>query len=410
VTLVRRRTFLEATLGGLVLENVLSARVSLGFDLGVGEASVVLASEPAEGTYNDVVQISMGAGGGDGSNNVVRFTGLLKQYDRTLFPRSVTLVARGALSLAAEYRPFGQDDALTRQRAGLSGLDLRQLLGEGATATDENIVLGALERAYDAAPPGIELNIGLIGGTGTNLGTLPPEATVWGTAETALAYIQRIDQSSLGYRTFESINGAIYRAQISGWPGAGTEVYTFVEGLDIFEARSTRTILELKNCARVDGFDYGLGAGYITHIAPGNNDIQGYSTDNPQEVHFSTSLAGRILSSSTSGLGFSCEEIADYLLTEWNRELVRVTLTTPRDDVIGPGQTHMVKANVAITYDDAGVTTNAGGTLDRLHVGEKLWVQRVDISVDASGFSQTMTYLGGGTANGYDSPIDWETE
>jgi hypothetical protein len=409
VPLVNRTTFLQATLGGLPLDNVLSARVSLGFDLAIAEASVVVATEPLDGTYNDILTISMGAGvpdsfdgpGADGGNgNVLRFTGLLKQYDRTLYPRSITLVAKGPLSRAAEYKPFFATTAADAQRlaalqsAGVPGLlltgahlagdadpGLETLLGSGP-ATDQNIVLAALERVPDLDP-----NIATIDGTGTDLGGLPPNALCWGFNETALAFIQRVDSASLGFRTFESIGGSIFRAQVGGWPGSQASAFTFTEGVDIFEGHSTRTILELKNVARVDGYDYGIGAGVIMFIADGSGG------DSPKEIPFSTTLAGRV-NAADDGPGFACEDIAAYLLKEWNRELVRLTLTTPRDDIIGPGQTHLI--------------TTATNLPDRLGTAEPLWVQRVDIGVDEKGqFSQTITYLGGGVADGFDTPIDW---
>lgn len=394
--LISRSTYLEVRLDGTPLEHVRSARVSLGFDLAIAEASVVLASEPTDGNYNSTVEIFMGAGGDGGNNNTRRFTGLLKQYDRNLYPRGITLVAKGPLSRAAEYKPFYATDLAAiqlqaaLQAAGVPGLMLRDahlasdapsgaetLLGS-TTATDQNIVLAALERVPDMDP-----NLGTIDGTGTDLGGLPPDALCWAFGETALAFIQRVDSASQGFRTFESIGGTIYRAQVGGWPGAHSPEFTFTEGLDIAQGRSTRTILELKDCARVDGYQYGIGAGVITFIA---NESSGA----PKELQFTTTLAGRV-NASDSGPGFACEDIANYLLREWNRELVRVTLTTPRDDIIGPGQTHLVQG--------------PGGLPDRLHVGEPLWVQRVDITVDEQGrFRQTMTYLGGGVADGYDSP------
>lgn len=369
--------YLSVTLNGTVLTNVRSARVSLGFDQAISEASVVLAAEPAgSGTYDDDVSISMGAG----PNNVLRFSGLFKQYDRTLWPRSVTLIARGRLSKAAEFKnTYTIAEAAALQSSGIPGVTASELLGV-ATATDQTLVFAALQRV-----DGLDVDPANIGGTGTDLGGLPPDALAWGYDETALSFIQKIDSSSQGFRTFESIGGTIYRAQIAGWPGAsGTEDFTFTEGLDISDGRSTRTILEQRDTARVDGYDYGIGAGTITFSST--------PTSNPKVIQFSTSLAGHI--NSGAGIGFACEDIANYLLSEWDRELVRITLTTPRDDVIGPGQTHLV--------------TTASGIPDRFGTAEPMWVQHVEISVDEKGrFRQTITYLGGGVADGFDAPIDW---
>lgn len=378
-----RNTYLSATLAGVTLSNVISARVSLGLDLAVSEAQVVLASEPSTGSYDDTVTITMGAG----TNNVRRFTGLLKQYERGLFPREITLVCQGNLSKAANYKPFVADSAASAQllaalqSAGVNGLLIGELMGSNyTTAADEDIVFAILQRA------GVSVDQSKIGGTGTDLMNLPPDATTWPFSESALSRIHTIDAASQGYRTFESINGVIYRAQIKGWPGNQTPQFTFTEGQDISRGKSTRTMLEFKNVVRVDGYNFGAGVPAIVSVV----DESGGGTE--YELDYSTPLAGHV---SGAGAGFATDDIANYLIAEWNRELVRVTLTTPRDDVIGPGQTHLVQG--------------PGGTADRLHVGEPLWVQRVDIEVDSRGtFRQTMTYLGGGVADGIGPPIDWE--
>lgn len=374
-----RTGYLVVTLNGSTLTSVRSARVSLGYDMAVSEASVVLAYEPASGSYDDEVVISMGAG----NNNVVRFRGLLKSYDRTLFPRQITLVARGRLSRAAEFHnQYSVAETTARQSAGIPGVTALELLG-ASTATDEMLVYAALQRVDD-----LSVDPSNIGGTGTDLGGLPPDALAWGYTESALAFVSKIDVASQGYRTFESIGGTIFRVQISGWPSNDAD-FTFTEGEDITEGHSTRTILEQRDTARVDGYDYGIGAGIITFSTT--------PTSSPKEIQLQTSLAGRITSADT-GPGFACEDIANYLLSEWDRELVKVTLTTPRDDVIGPGQTHLI--------DGFGA-----GVVGRLGVAEPLWVQRVDISVDERGrFRQSMTYLGGGLADGFDSPIDWSRD
>ena len=79
----------------------------------------------------------------------------------------------------------------------------------------------------------------------------------------------------------------------------------------------------------------------------------------------------------------SCERMAEYWLGELNRELVKVTMTTPRSDLIGPAQIHLVRSG--------------SGQPDRLGVGEVLWVQGCSGRLDNSGaFSQSITYVGGG--------------
>ena len=71
--------------------------------------------------------------------------------------------------------------------------------------------------------------------------------------------------------------------------------------------------------------------------------------------------------------------MAGYWLGEVNREIIKLSMSTPRNDNIGPGQIHQI---------DNG---------SRLAIPERLWVQRVDKSYSTSGaISQSMTYIGGG--------------
>src|SRR6516164_278619 len=93
-----RKVFFQVNLGGSQVQNVLGGRVSLGFDQAVSEAQVECGQDPG-GSYNDIVEVYMGAG----NNDTLRFRGLLKEKQSNLYPRSVTLVARGALSRAEEY-------------------------------------------------------------------------------------------------------------------------------------------------------------------------------------------------------------------------------------------------------------------------------------------------------------------
>jgi hypothetical protein len=234
----------------------------------------------------------------------------------------------------------------------------------GGPATDEDIVDAVLTLV------GVDLLGGTIGGTGTLMGTVAPGEFTWNENETALEYIQRIDSISLGYRTFESAAGQIYRTQISSRP-SGSPDFTFTEGVDIREGHSGRTVQEAYNAARVGGY------------AVGDFPFQGGA--NPDRVFSFTSSMIERRAEISGGDGISCEAVALYWLGELNREVVRLTMVTPRADLIGPGQVHLVQA--------------AGGAAGRLGIGEKLWVQRVDVELAASGqFSQSITYIGGGAA------------
>lgn len=342
----------QIVFGGNALDNVISFHWSLGYDQPVGEATIVCATEPG-GTYYDDVSIVV-----DGT---VRWSGVLYQVDRSLYPRSVSLICKGRLQFAADYKL--QSDFSREEK----GLQLADLMG-GTSATDQNVVSAVL--AY----VGVSTGGGSIGGTGTVLGTIGPETFVWNSSDTALGYIQKIDAISLGYRTFESAAGQIYRAQISSRP-TGDPDFTFTEGEDIAEGSSSRTVQDAYNSVRVGGYSVGDYADpRVWFQSEGGVNSRTYSWNNEMVERRAEASPGQ---------GFSCEAEAGYWLGELNREIVKVTMRTPRADVFGPGQIHLVQG--------------PEGSSDRLGVGEKLWVQRCDGELRSDGgFSQSLTYIGGG--------------
>jgi len=374
-----RKVFLQAFINGAEVQNILGARVSLGFDQAVSEATVEAGEDAGGGddALNAPVEVYMGAG----SNNALRFRGLLKERQSNLYPRSVTFVARGMLSLAEEYvLAFSPGDPIVAaqiqknlQNAGLNGLPVNDIVGS-SSPTDGNVVYQVLARV-----PDLNVDPGNIEDTGTVVGqsSVPAiPAWSWKVGQTALGYVQEIDKVAR-MRTFESIGGTIYRRRITGWPG-GEQEYTFTEAVDIFSGRGSRSIIGLKDAVEVQGLDPGTGIGPVfASIPSGGGSVW---------EHFSSSLIERADPGDSLTSGFTCADVATDIYAEVNRVTVRLTLTTPRDDVIGPGQTHMVR-----TVD---------GAPDRL-------VQRVDIEVNSGAFSQTMTYIGGGTADGEPPPINW---
>lgn len=344
----------QVLFNGTVLEDVLSFRWSLGYDNAVGDATIVCVNKSGAGTYYDDVTIVV-----DGTS---RWSGLLYQWDYSLWPRSVSMVCKGRLQLAQDFK---LPDEYSREA---KGLQLATLMG-ATSPTDQNIVSAVLTSI------GLDTLGGVISGTGTVLGTIAPETFVWAASDSALAYIQKIDAISLGYRTFESAGGAIFRSQISSRP-SGAADYTFTEGEDIMEGSSSRTVQDAYSGVRVGGYSVGDYADPRVWFQADGSDF------NSRVFDWSNEMVERRADAS-SGLGFSCQSEAVYWLTELNREIVKVTMRTPRSDVFGPGQIHLVQA--------------AGGLADRLGVGEKLWVQRCDGELRPDGsFSQSLTYIGGG--------------
>lgn len=347
----------QVNFNGTTLNNVVSFRWSLGYDLATGEAEIVLPAVSDAGTYYDDVTIIV-----DGA---VRWSGLLYQWDYRLYPRAVSMICKGRLARADDFR-LPQNSSV--QDKGLALTDLT-----GGPASDQDIVSAVLSYI------GLDTNGGSIGGTGRTLGTIAPEEYVWAYSDSALSYIHKIDAVSLGYRTFESVGGQIYRVQISGRP-EGSPEFTFTEGEDIAEGSTNRTVTEAYNAVRIGGYAVGDYADPRVWYVVESNPFQ--SASNPRVFSQDNSMIERRAESSP-GEGISCEALANYWISELNREIVKVTMRTPRADVIGPGQIHLVQG--------------AGGAADRLGVGELLWVQRCDGELTQSGaFSQTMTYVGGG--------------
>lgn len=343
----------QVTLGGNALDNVISFHWSLGYDQAVGTASVVCATEPG-GDYYDEVNIVV--------DGVVRWSGLLYSVDRTLYPRSISLNCKGRLQLASDYK---LQQTFTPEEKGLKIADLTGT----DSATDEQIVSAVFNRIGESLGPG-----GSIEGTGTVLGTVAPDAFVWSVSDTALSYIQKIDSVSLGYRTFESAAGAIFRRQISSRP-TGSPDYEFTEGVDIVDGSSSRTVEDAYGAIHVGGYSVGDYLDpRVWFVSAGGPVARTFS--------FSSEMIERRADSSP-GLGLSTESVANYWLSELNREFVKVSLKTPRSDVFGPGQIHRV--------------TGLGGGEDRLGVSETLWLQRCDGELRSDGgFSQSLQYLGGG--------------
>lgn len=386
MTLIVRQPYAAATLAGASVGSILSARCSFGFDQRVSEAYITVPTVPQSGKQWDPVVLTLGA---TQASAQVRFTGVLLEYDYTLWPRAVTLVCKGNLYRAAAFtNTDGNGTDLTNFAAG---------------QTDVAMVKQVLN-----AVPGLTYNAANIGGTGKVLGTTSYTVYnggfgnvytgpfTWGgpgqlnqsVGETALSMIERLDEISEGYRLFETAGGTLYRFQISGRPRNASD-FTFTEGQDIFSGSSQRTLIPARNRFLVTGFDYGVGVPqnfFVKESAPftpGLDQTMAFSSPMIEKPGI-TAAAG---AGGSTANGQSCEAIANYLNGEYNREIVKLRMTTLRDDLIGPGQTHSILSQA------------------RLGISEPLWVQHVDVELSANGeFSQTMTYIGGGLPDSYPAP------
>jgi hypothetical protein len=383
-TLTRRLT-LQATVGGVPISNVLSARVSFGFDVRTSQATLVTPVKPGC-TYDDVITITLGAG----THDIARFIGLVRDFQYSASPRGVTTICRGWLTRADEYE--NTDDPQL-----IAGLSISDLVGTDL-ATSADIVRAVLDRSatpYEAA--NIDGTPTLYGETfdpfiWRNGASQDPLIDITDAGETALAYIERYDavdavfDAGAGtegrFSTFETLpdelSNSVYRTLIGGRPWAD-EDFTFYEGVDILEGQFQRSISDTRNYFLVTGYDYGDGLGPESFALADSNDFQPITTKHTQRT--SSPMIERS-NDADPGTGMSCETVANALSLEYNREIVKGWLATFRDDALGIGQVHMVRT--------------LSGLPGHLGVGEKLWVQSLDITVDESGFTQRVSYIGGG--------------
>lgn len=387
----------------VVIDNVISARVNLSFDQRVSQASFVTQGITAPCGQDDEVQIIMGSATNGVNDNIIpRFRGYVREIRYTHHPYSVETICYGPLIKAIEYEN-GEDATII---GGMIPLDLTGTQPD----TARNIINAVLVRCGALSSPSLHIS-----STATLYGTAE-EAFVWSrgensqnfdfteTGETAMSYIERYDEIDAvftegspntggRYRTFESLNGVIYRILVGGRP-RGTTDYTFTGGL----THSTATLLEApnginildgaferstkrkKNYITVTGYDIGNGAGpeYATYPETPPDPKMTYQFNSPMIEKSRPELP----TPATNGM--DCLTVAGALSLEFGDfETVNGWILTHYDTEIGVGQTHLVQGAPA-------------GLEGRLGVAEPLWVQGVEISVDEQGFRQRITYLGGG--------------
>jgi hypothetical protein len=375
--------------GSTVIPNVLGCRISYGFDVRVSECRITTPVKPSC-TYDDELTVVAGV---IGSNVVTRFVGLVRDFQYQNGAAQVVTMARGYLTRAVEYE-LGED-TVDPAFIGLGGLILDDLLGT-PTGTASQIVQAVLTRAnvpYVAAD---------IGSTTAIYGESDPIPFLWHSGgvplhqiynveeqgESAMSYIERydaIDASYSGgstggrYRTYETLAGQVRRDLIGGRP-SGTPDFTLTGEVDILDGHFQRSIVNTRNYFVVKGHDAGAGNGPYSFALQQSNPFQPATTKHT--YMFSSDMIERG-DSADPGNGMTCEIECGALSTEYNREIVSGWLETFRDDSFGPGQTHLVQGA-------------PGGLVGQLGVAENLWLQSLEISVDNRGFTQRLTYIGGG--------------
>lgn len=350
-----RQTSLTVTHNGTPLTNVLSASASLGLGSRVASAQVEVSSLPAGIVPWDTIAITMG---GTAGTAATRFTGYFVSADKVLWPKRVVLNCRGRLARA---------EALEAE----TNVDMSS---GGAGHLDQVMVATVLYICglAGAFVPSGETEMDGIGGTGKTLGKYAKaRGFQWDEGESGLSFIDRLDQVCLGYRTYDTFDGTIKRTQITTVPAASA-VATFTEHVDIAAASETTTILEARNKIIVTGFPGYEGNAAISYTAIGANPFLVSSSGQWYLTH-KTSAQMIEQQNAGAGDGLSCEEVANWLLGEKNSYRESVSLTTPRDDVIEPGDTIAVTSPTRLGFTD-----------------RKFWVEGVNVSVSRNGqFSQT---------------------
>lgn len=412
---------LLVTINGVPLTaTVLGASITYGFDVGISTATVDFAYGPNVGgqppidplhqldnlNYFDVVQIFCGATPGGPNMAALRFTGLYLRTEADLWPHVFHIVCKGNLYRATQY--FQGNIFIGQPGFILNGLAIAATplfnvtdevtgnsvngyySGDTTNSTDSRIVYAILN-----AVPGLSVDPANIRGTiylpaysGTGALIVTSQfSAFWPPYRSAWDQIQLFDQAFIGYRTYEGCGGTIYRRQILGYP-TGDAVTTFTEGIDIWDAHGMRTVEELCNAAYVEGGgdQFNAGGQFAYAYVTSNNPFQGDGQTSPvvDQTRSPFIETSDLINSTATGPnpvanGLNADDVANWRLSERNRELVNVQLTTFRDDVLNIG------TSIAVNIPHAAVT-------------EPVWIQRVEIRISNQPvlFQQTIYGLGGG--------------
>jgi hypothetical protein len=397
-----RQVTVSASTPSAAWTDILSARVSYGFDARTGECQIVTPTRPVGSDYDQDITVVMGAG----TNNVTRFVGLIRDFQYSANPASVTTVAHGYLIRAIEYE--NGEETNYDPWTGSGGLLIPDLVGT-LSAKAEDIVKAVLDKAnvpYNAA------NIN--GSAEVYGGGVTPMPFLWRSGgaginsvpqyqdqgETAMSYIERYDaidaelddsnpNAGGRFRTFETLGGDVYRIRVGGRPQDTPDVPPLTEGVDILSGQFTRSISQTRNYFVVKGIDRGSNLGPYQFAIQSSNPFQ--PSTSKHTYQFSSDMLEKDTHDAVDGItgaslsGMSCEVLAGALELEYNREIVSGSLETFRDDIFGIAQTHLVQGG-------------PGGTIGDLGLAENVWVQSLEISVDDRGFTQRLSYLGGGLA------------
>src|SRR5262245_1787977 len=371
---VFRQTYLQVLIDGSVDPRAYAARCSFGFDQRYAQATVYrtggfryLAGGPADPAigYWSSVEIKMGCSPGVGLQT--RFKGWVVPLENGMWPQEGVLNCKGTLYLA-EYVKNENTSTVPWSATPLPGTDLSDYpTGMADEEQIRQILTGC----------GVPFVSGNIQGTSLALGSwfnnihailevmgdfVPPTPFWWQRGQSGLSYIEQLDLISVPaasngrYRTFESLDGTVYRLlTVLGQDGTAAD-FTFTEGVDVLPgARIKRDPTGAGNRVTVTGMSIpqeegGWGpenftvtsafAPYLPSFMPVASP-EGYRI--VQLPPFGSQMIEKATKAQTKPNGtalnvMSCQQIADLLLFEGNCVLDTVTFSTPRDDLLGPAQ------------------------------------------------------------------------
>lgn len=365
---------------------VLSARGEVTADRGWPTCSVFVTARPYHppddllhpgepiGEENELVVIA-GAG-----NNVTRFTGRVRRFRPSGFPKGVEIVSTGTLAYAEEWAP-DKDFRYTFTEDGPTWYAMFSPDG----ATDQQLIRFALDHV-----PGVTYDAGDIAGSGLILGIAPGANTAfdWKAGMTAWRYIENIDRATL-YRTYQTREGIIRRVKMVGHPNNTPDFGLGPE--DVLDgATGSRNTEQTRNAVEVRGYNYG-GNNQMLGTAYQSNSFQGDGSDPAQrhvEIFASDMIQSghNVLGDTMDFGGLNADAIAAEVILDVNKEFVEAQVSSWRDDTHGPGLTCLLDM------------------LDRLAIGEPMWVARHAWEVGDNGWQATYGMTGGGLPQTYTPP------
>jgi hypothetical protein len=365
---------LTVNVGGADLTKYVDAVSShLGFDVQVPTCQIKFITDPGVSAWDEVT-FDAGRSPAAPAGSKRRFTGwLAPNKTGTGWRNGLTLMCSGHLRKAQIVEAPNDEDAETE---GLPPAP--HILAEGTDLSIDPVTLLPWSDAdmvlWVLAACGLDEWIGGIDGTGRLLGTEVPEQFIWRRGQSALDFINQLDATCLGFRTYEDQDGYIWRKQIlPNVPFVQPGVIDLYEALHILPGLEVKRLTDhLANKVIVQGFDDGSGA--LRHY------LNVAADEIPAGVPTRTAtLASPMIESEleSEGIGLSCEAVATWQADEVSQVKLEATVPTWRDDLFVPGATGYL--NIVRPF----------------FVQQSLWIRSIETSVARKQlFKQTVGLYG----------------